>query len=231
MSFQGKGTMVAWHDLAPDAESDHDDWHSHEHMFERVGIPGFHRGRRCRATDDSTEQYFLMYEVADLAVLTSPAYQARLNDPTAWSQRVIPTIRRMTRTLCTVLASVGGGLGTSIVTFRFSPHEDREEELKNWVRESMGGLCSKRGVTGGHLLVGDPVASGIKTDESRLRGGKDQAADLVLLIEGYDLESLSLSVDDVFSTSRFQEHGVGAAPNRGAYRVAHVVSEGDLPSG
>ena len=64
--------MVAWHNLAPGSECDHDEWHSREHLFERVAIPGFFRGRRCRALN-AKEEYFLMYEVDTLATLTSSA--------------------------------------------------------------------------------------------------------------------------------------------------------------
>ncbi|MFT6617984.1 MAG: hypothetical protein ACJASX_000871 [Limisphaerales bacterium] len=231
MSLMGKAAMVAWHNLAPGSEADHDDWHSHEHMFERVAIPGFRRGRRCRAVSGSAEQYFLMYEVDDLSVLTAPAYQARLNDPSEWSQRIIPTIREMTRTLCNVLVSVGGGLGASLVTFRFSPVPDRDEELIIWLRDRLPELCAKQGVTGIHLLAGDPTASGIKTDEARLRGGHDQAADLVLLLEGYDSDELNALADDVFSADQFADHGGLAGSKRGEYRVVSVVSEGDLPAG
>ena len=43
MALLGQAAMVAIYDLEAGWEAKHDDWHSHEHMHERVGIPGFLR--------------------------------------------------------------------------------------------------------------------------------------------------------------------------------------------
>ena len=51
MSLLGNGAMVFWHDVAPGTDADYRDWHAHEHISERVGIPGFLRGRRCASVD------------------------------------------------------------------------------------------------------------------------------------------------------------------------------------
>ncbi len=203
--------MVAWHDLAEGSETDHDDWHSHEHMFERVGIAGFRRGRRCRSVSDDTESYFLMYEVDDFDVLTSAAYRARLNAPTEWSQRIIPTIRDMNRTLCRVRSSFGGGVGGYVLTVRFS-----DEAVADIVS---GELAKRPGITGAHFLEGDADASSAKTDEARLRGGGDEIADLVCVVEGYDRAALERVGEEL------TEGGVRC----GLYRTVHTVGEADLP--
>lgn len=230
MSLMGKAAMVSWHDLEPGSEADHDDWHSHEHLFERVGIPGFRRGRRCRAIADSAEEYFLMYEVDDLSVLTSEGYLSRLNDPTDWSARIIPSIRRMTRTLCRVRASVGGGLGTAILTVRFSAEPGKRDSMATWLMDGrLAGLAARKGIVGAHLLEGDETASGVQTDEARLRGGGDRTADLALIVEGYDPDALSALLDGELSAERFIENGAGTERSCGVYRAVHVVSEADLP--
>jgi hypothetical protein len=86
MALMGPATMVAIYDLEEEWESKHDDWHSHEHMHERVGIPGFLRGRRYVADGDGT-RCFVLYEVDSLDVLTSDAYLERLNNPTPNSRK------------------------------------------------------------------------------------------------------------------------------------------------
>lgn len=232
MSLMGKAAMVAWHDLDPGMEADHDDWHSHEHLFERLAIPGFRRGRRCRAVGDAGEDYFLMYEVDDWSVLTSEAYLARLNDPTEWSARIIPGIRRMTRTLCNVAASVGGGLGTAMLTMRFSPVAgEGRDAIVNWLLDGrLSELAARRGVVGAHLLEGDEAASGVQTDEARLRGGGDQTADLALLVEGYDPDALRALLDGDLSADNFLANGAEAQRYCGLYRAVHVVTKADLPS-
>lgn len=232
MSLMGKAAMVAWHDLAPGTEADHDDWHSHEHLFERLGIPGFRRGRRCRALAASaglTEEYFLMYEVDDLSVLTSEAYLARLNDPTPWSRRIIPTIRNMTRTLCRVRASVGGGMGTNVLTLRISPSTDVKASALDWIEgELLPGLPRLKGIVGAHLLEGDAAASGQTTDEAKLRGGGDRIADLVLLVEDYDSAAVCALSENQFSREELKRRGIASDSRCGVYQVAHSVTRADL---
>jgi hypothetical protein len=46
MSLAGLGVVCIWHDLLPEARDEYHQWHNREHMPERVGIPGFRRGRR-----------------------------------------------------------------------------------------------------------------------------------------------------------------------------------------
>lgn len=221
--------MVAWHDLAPGSEAEHDDWHSREHLFERVAISGFRRGRRCRAML-AKEEYFLMYEVDDLSVLTSPEYLARLNDPTEWSRRIIPSISNMTRTLCRVLASVGGSVGTAILTVRLAAKVATREHLVEWIADrQVPQISGRRGIVGAHLFEGDDSASGVKTDEMHLRGGGDRTADLVLLVEGYHPDALRSLLDEQLSVPSLVEHGAEPERHVGLYRVAHIVTEADLP--
>src|SRR5690606_12112685 len=72
-------------------------WISREHTVERVSIAGFRRARLLRNVAASPSEYFTMYDLDDASVLASADYLARLNDPTAWSQRTFPLLRGMTR--------------------------------------------------------------------------------------------------------------------------------------
>ena len=48
MAFLGKGAMAFWNDVTADGEADFNHWHVFEHIPERVGVPGFLRGRGAR---------------------------------------------------------------------------------------------------------------------------------------------------------------------------------------
>ena len=53
-------------------------WHLTEHMPERVGIPGFNRGRRFRAADSATHPaLFTLYECDTMQVLQGQDYTNR----------------------------------------------------------------------------------------------------------------------------------------------------------
>jgi hypothetical protein len=50
MSILGQGFVAIWNGIAPEGREEFYEWHNREHMPERVGIPGFRRGRRYTAT-------------------------------------------------------------------------------------------------------------------------------------------------------------------------------------
>ena len=85
MSLAGAGVVAIWHDLLPEAKGDFYEWHNREHMPERVGIPGFRRGRRYIAVDGVPE-YFNLYEADSPEVLGGRDYLERLNSPHAVDQ-------------------------------------------------------------------------------------------------------------------------------------------------
>ena len=64
MSLTGLGVVAIWHDLLPEAKGDFYEWHNREHMPERVGIPGFRRGRRYIATAGAPEYFNTMKPTA-----------------------------------------------------------------------------------------------------------------------------------------------------------------------
>ena len=120
----GRGAITIWQDVRPEAREDFFAWHNGEHIPERVGIPGFLRGRRYGALAGSPE-FFTLYETAGPEVHTSAAYFERLNNPTPQTRRVAPMMVNNVRSLCRVEWSrgmVGGGL---MATLRFDARGGR----------------------------------------------------------------------------------------------------------
>src|SRR5258708_31159805 len=113
MALIGHGVLAIWNGIAPAAEQDFVAWHVREHIPERVGLPGFLRGRRYVAVDGHPK-YFNFYETETAAALSSPAYRARLNAPTEWTRRVVANFTDTSRTVCDVAFSVGVGEGSFI---------------------------------------------------------------------------------------------------------------------
>ncbi len=185
MALLGRATMVAIYDLEAGWESRHDAWHSHEHMPERVGIPGFRRGRRYLA-DGGGARCFVLYEADSLDVLTSDAYLERLNHPTPWSSEIMPHFRNMVRTLCRVTVSRGRGVGGRMAVVPLSPEPARAEELRGRIAGDLATLVGQPGVLAAHVLEADGAASRIETREKELRGRSDSVADWLLVVEGYE---------------------------------------------
>ena len=116
MSLAGQAVVAIWNGIAPEGRTEFYEWHNREHMPERVGIPGFRRGRRYIAKY-GTPEYFTLYEANSAEVLVGQDYLNRLNNPTPWTQRVPPTFFRDTaRGICRVKLSLGVGQGGSMLT-------------------------------------------------------------------------------------------------------------------
>jgi hypothetical protein len=175
----GKAAMLLLFDIPREAIPEHDDWHTHEHLPERLSIPGFVRGTRWRALQGSPE-YFVMYEVEELAVLTSKAYLERLNNPSPWTSKMMPFYRGMTRGFCSVAGSFGAGLGGLGLLARVKPGE-------RLLQDVLPGLPSRPGIGSVHVFEG--AATPPMTKEQRIRGA-DARLGAALLVTGYSREAL-----------------------------------------
>ena len=89
MSLAGQGIVAIWHDIVPEGRQEFYEWHNREHMPERMGIPGFRRGRRYIAVTGSSPMFFCFYEGDSLDVVAGPDYLQRLNNPSEWTRRMI----------------------------------------------------------------------------------------------------------------------------------------------
>jgi|SRR5690348_1718019 hypothetical protein len=221
MPLLGPAAMLLSFDLAPEAILEHDDWHTHEHLPERLSIPGFLRGTRWVAVH-GRPRYLVLYEVAELETLTSTAYLKRLNNPSAWTSKMMPHYRGMSRGLCSVVGSFGLGMGNMTYLVRFKAQPDAEGSLRRWLLDDvLSQIPDQRGVSGGHLLEGAATAQ--MTNEQRIRG-VDAGVDSALLLVGYESQALLDLVHDVVGPQHLELRGatVGA---EGLYRFHYGLAQ------
>jgi hypothetical protein len=184
MSLAGLGAVCIWHDLLPEARDDFHQWHNREHMPERVGIPGFGRGRRYVAVA-GTPEYFNLYEAESAEVLGGQDYLNRLNAPTEWTRRVVPSFRNVSRSICRVVYTNGVGQGGFMLTQRFDVGEhDRPEVVKALRQRLLPRLCDNKGIAGVHLCLADESISKVETAEKKARADTTQVPTWIILIEG-----------------------------------------------
>ena len=224
MPLLGSAALLLSFDVLPEHVAEHDRWHTHEHLAERLSLPGFLRGSRWVASHGES-RYMVLYEVESLDALESPAYLARLNQPSPWTARVMPHYRGMRRGLCDVLGSVGSGQAAFAAIFRFAPAAHRAEPLhRQIVREVLPRVAGAPGLLGAHLLRGARIASA--TEEQRIRG-TDGAVATALIVAGYDAGAVAAWVAELARpTGEFAadlEPGVPAF-----YRLACSLSHEDL---
>ena len=195
MSWTGQGAFIAWHDVDEGQETEYLHWHSHEHMQERCAILGFLHGRRYSVIG-TRPQFLVIYEVEGLTTFSSPAYQERLDNPSEWTRRTMPSLRNMNRSLCRLILSAGSGAGCYMQTVRFSPGKGRDNELVEGLRQAVTAWACEPFLMGAHLLIADLGLSGTPTGEQYLRGGQDHVADWVLLVEGFQQQAVAANRSD-----------------------------------
>jgi hypothetical protein len=189
MSLAGEGAVAIWHDIAPEGREDFYAWHGHEHMPERVGIPGFLRGRRYVAIDADLE-FFNLYEASSVESLKSQDYTARVNAPTPWTLAAVKHFRSVARSICRVAHSAGPAQGGLIATLRYDVPDDAAAAHKAaLLRQTIPDLLATPGVAGVHLLTADAEASGVATAEQKARGIANAVPRWVLLLEGWGDEA------------------------------------------
>jgi hypothetical protein len=189
MSLLGTGAVAIWHDIAPEGRDMFYDWHGTEHMPERLGIPGFRRGRRFVAIDADLE-FFNLYEVQTDAILRGEDYRARLNNPTPWTIKTVQHFRAVARSICRVEASAGAAQGGLVATMRYEVEAAHIAGLKSRV---LPGLLKTAGIAGAHLLIADREASGERTAEQKARGGTNAVPRCILVVEGWGDEPAFLA--------------------------------------
>ncbi|MCC7326618.1 MAG: hypothetical protein IT521_07420 [Burkholderiales bacterium] len=216
MSLAGLGIVAIWHDLVPAARDDFHEWHNREHMPERVGIPGFRRGRRYVAIS-GTPEYFNLYEADSPQTLSGQDYLIRLNAPTAWTRRVVPSFRNVARSICRVAFTNGVGSGGVMLTLRFTIDVARRDGTVDALRRRiLPPLVYRKGVAGVHLALADDAASTIETQEKKACADETQVPAWIILIEGNTVPDVDGAADDL--APALQAHGA-AALDRAIYRL------------
>lgn len=222
MSLLGTAALAMWWDIAPEVRADFAHWHAHEHFPERLALPGFLRATRWQGADGAGGM-FVLYELADHAVLSSPAYAARLNAPSAWSTRLMPHHRHMVRSQCRVVGSRGLVTAAHALTVRIGCDVEAAPRLQAALL-ALTAAAEQPGLVGVHVLQhqAPPLAA---TTEQRLRGLADRAADGVLVATGYDADRL-----DAFADEQLGEAALAALGARGSERQLYTLACSATPT-
>jgi hypothetical protein len=110
--------LALWNDLERGREPEYDEWHTREHVPERVAAPGFLSGRRYVNRVHPVHRYFTFYEVAGMEAFHTPQYLDLLNNPTPWSASMRPSFRNFLRAPCMLERMAGHGMGATLAVLR-----------------------------------------------------------------------------------------------------------------
>jgi hypothetical protein len=171
------GILAIFNNVTPGREADFEQWFQGEHLAERIAVPGFLLGRRHEAVA-AEPRYFNFYLTRSADVLKSPAYLARLDDPTPMTRTIMSEVfKDMNRTVCHCTFRLGAMRGVGVVTVRFA-ERPRESDLQS----AIGELMRDKAVACGEVWIAASPEEFPVSEEERLRGG-DRKIGACLLIE------------------------------------------------
>ena len=184
--MRGAGFLAIWSDVERSNLTDYRHWLTREHTTERVTTEGFLANRVFRAVRADIERFFILYELETPEVLDGPAYLARLNAPSPWSQRIMPQLGNFIRGGGVVTARAGRGEGATIVALRLERLPEKPQRLADDIAALDGIAAVQIGATDIARTSVPTIEKGMRKDEGVFAG--------LLLIEALDEASLRAAV-------------------------------------
>ena len=221
MALAGTGLVAIWNDIKPELREDFFEWHPREHMVERLGIPGFLRGRRYAAIDGGVE-FLTLYEVTSTDVLVSEVYKTRLTQPTPWSTKTLPGFFNNERGACQIEFSDSYAMGGFVLTLRFEAEDGREPALIDSLKkEVLARMIDTPRVTGVHLVKNDVgLTAG---NAGNQRGRVITLPHLVVLVEGSTADGVREAGEKFLANGKLAELGAKAEVVRGLYQLEYSI--------
>ncbi len=221
MPLAGKGMLLTSMDIDPADEADFNRWYDREHLEERVAIEGFIEARRYVAYSGSPK-YLFLYSTQTIEVLDSPAYRARLADPTPWSVKTMARFKNMIRVVARITSSKGVGRGAVLGIVRLRPEAGSEDALRAALQtrldpEDLEGIISM------HLIESDAKLSGPTKELPAANAG---ASDWFVLIDGTSVGAIS----SVLAARFTGDAGPGPATqiSSGIYNLMWDLAKSDI---
>lgn len=180
--MQPEALLAIRSDIANAVEAEYLAWLTKEHTPERVGIEGFVSARIFRSRHNGFGRYLILYELAGEYVVDSPAYLARLNNPTPWTTRMMPHLGNFIRGGGRIIAASGTGCGAALVPVMIDAKIDSVQA------RDIAHLSDIRGVAAVRMLQANPERTAVKSNERALRSG-DRSFHALLLIEAVDADA------------------------------------------
>jgi hypothetical protein len=221
MPLAGKGMLLTSMDIDPADEAEFNRWYDREHLEERVAIEGFLEARRYVAYQGSPK-YLCLYSVRTFDVLDSPAYRAKLANPTDWSKTTMARFKNMIRAVARITISRGQGRGAALGIIRLRPLTGSEDRLRAALREKLDPQMSD-GIVSMHLIESDPTLSKpIAGDASVPHPG---AGDWFVLIDGTHVNAISSAIAARFAGAAFES---GIKISAGSYNLMWDLTRSDI---
>lgn len=219
------GALVIWTDIKPAAEEDFNRWYDHQHLEERVGVPGFLNGRRYKAIGDAPAKYLAWYEVESPDVLGSDAYGARQANPTEWTSRIMPEFLNVTRVTSACIAKSGGGLGCLAASLSFTCADGLADAVSAWLANLVQKLTEYPGIVAAQAWRPSTADAAAGTTEAKLRAHEENPPAWTVMIEATSKTAVQTALNETNIANQIR-HCADSAVTVGFYSL--VLARGRI---
>ncbi|MDO7882637.1 hypothetical protein [Antiquaquibacter soli] len=179
----GTGALINWIDVHDSDYELFEEWYLGQHLEERVGVPGFIRGRRFRAVDErSPGRYLTVYTTGSVDVLASAPYLARLNSPTELTREVVAKFALFRRAAARITARDGLATSGRVAVIELDPEttvgvaEVLESSILPQARES-------RQILSALFFEPDTAATAAKASTQEGQAGTESLGPALLVVD------------------------------------------------
>jgi hypothetical protein len=190
MPLAGKGMLLTSMNIDAADEANFNHWYDREHLEERVAIPGFLEARRYVA-HKANPKYLCLYSTETFEVLDSPAYRAKLANPTEWSAKTMARFKDMIRAVARITISRGTGRGAVLGIVRLRPQAAEQDALRATLKQRLD-PGDRAGIISMHLLESDAALS--KPITGNPGASEPGAGDWYVLIDGRDIAAIEPAI-------------------------------------
>ena len=195
--------LMVWTAIAAAEEAGFNDWYNREHLRERIGLPGFIRGRRYQAESGGTG-YLALYEISEASALQSEPYLRLKQSRDLRSLHFVPLFRNTIKATCDVVLQAGVGEGAWLALLPVRHGHKAVDAL----RVLFDSLVQQSGIMAASLGVSNQGARAASAGHD-LRPG-DRHAESVVLVEAATRQGAELAGD---ALARFDWQAHGASPD------------------
>jgi hypothetical protein len=218
MPLAGKGMLLTSMDIDAADEAEFNRWYDREHLDERLAISGFLEARRYVA-HRASPKYLCLYSTATFEVLDSPAYRAKLANPTDWSVKTMARFKNMIRAVARITVSRGTGRGAVLGIVRLRPESGDAETLRATLEDKLD-PGDRDGIISMHLLESDATLS--KPIAGNPGASDPGAGDWYLLIDGTEIAAIETTI--AACTAALES----AVISSGVYRLMWDLANSDI---
>ena len=198
----GSGVLAVWNDCEEGSEETYESWYQTEHLPERLGVPGFKRGRRYQALEGSPE-FFTWYEVESPSVLRSAEYINCLSNPTPWTKQIMSGVfLNASRTVCKRHIIIGELFGSIALTIRLEADASDQD-----IQKTLDATYDPAKVAWIEKWVADEKPEDEAKAEEQIRG-PDKKIKICFILETIREEDARMIASELFKKSIRAEIGI-----------------------